>query len=112
VVILALSPDQQTKIQDFCFNEPKTVNQILSYLKLSGTKALMSLYNYFKTQKAKLLFFIENKGGFLWVRTNPLNFFKPLTRLDNIDKQNTEKTKTQTETALKIKTITAKHINL
>jgi hypothetical protein len=103
VVILALSPDQQTKIQDFCFNEPKTVNQILSYLKLSGTKALMSLYNYFKTQKAKLLFFIENKGGFLWVRTNPLNFFKPLTRLDNIDKQNTEKTKNPNRNSLKDK---------
>lgn len=95
---MPLSQAQQKAIQNFCMEEPKTVSQILSQLKLSGTKALMSLYNYFKTQKAKILFFIENKGGFVWVRTNPLNFFDKTARLDNVDKQSSPQTKNPQKT--------------
>jgi len=76
-------------------DEPKTVSQISSMLLLKGKKALMSLYNYFQTQKAKTIFFLEKLAGYLWIRTNPL-FFSP-GQLDLIlDKQSAPKTKMST----------------
>jgi hypothetical protein len=54
----------------------------------------MQLYNFFKTQIAKTLFYIEKAGGFLWIRTNP--FFFSHSSLDLIlNKQSSPKTKTR-----------------
>lgn len=90
--LVSISQAQQAKIQDYCLAEPRTVPQIARKLLLNGKKGLMSLYNYLKTKTAKTLFFIEKAGGFLWIRTNPLNFSAP--SLDLIlKKQNTTETK-------------------
>lgn len=90
--LMSISQAQQKEIQDFCLSEPRTVSQIADKLFLNGKKGLMSLYNYLKTQIAKTLFYIEKSGGFVFVRTNPLNFSAP--SLDLIlNKQNTPKTK-------------------
>lgn len=52
----------------------------------------MSVYNFFKTQISKTLFYIEKSEGYTWIRTNPLFFSQK--RLDLIlSKQNTRNTK-------------------
>lgn len=97
---MAISQAQQKKIQDYCLGEPRTVQQIAFKLLLEGKNSLLSLYNYFKTQVAKTLFYIEKSGGFLWIRTNPLNFSS--SSLDLIhDKQSSEVTKMHSGRAYK-----------
>ncbi len=71
---MSISSSQQKTIQDFCLSEPKTIQQIASKLLLEGKNAIMQLYNFFKTQTAKTLFYIEKASGLTWVRTNPLFF--------------------------------------
>ena len=89
---MAISAHQQKAIQDFCLNEPKTIQQIASKLLLEGKSAIMQLYNFFKTQTAKTLFYIEKASGLVWVRSNPL-FFGSMTRL-NLSKHLSHETKT------------------
>lgn len=97
---MAISKSQQKKIQDYCLGEPHTIQQIAFKLLLEGKNNLMSLYNYFKTQAAKTLFYIEASGGLHWIRTNPLNFSS--NSLDLIpDKQSSDKTKMNSERAYK-----------
>lgn len=91
--IMSLSEFQQRTIQEFCLSEPKTVQQITEKLGLSGNKSLMIIYNYLKTQAAKLKFIIGKYSGLIWVRTNPLYTSAVSPRLDNFDKQNSPKTK-------------------
>lgn len=89
---MAISAHQQKDIQDFCLNEPRTIQQIASKLLLKGKSAIMQLYNFFKTQAAKTLFYIENSDGIKYIRTNPLFFINE--KLDLIfTKQNYYQTK-------------------
>lgn len=95
---MSISADQQKKIQDYCFDEPRTIGQIAKKILLDTKNALKSLYNYFTTKKAKTLFFIKNSDGFVWIRTNPLFFNRSRLDLINVDKQNEQKTRTAPKT--------------
>lgn len=89
---MSISSSQQKAIQDFCLDGPKTIPQIAAKLFLEGKNAIMQLYNFFKTQAAKTMFYIEKASGLTWVRTNPL-FFSD-NRLDLIlSLQNSPQTK-------------------
>lgn len=89
---MSISLAHQKTIQEFCLDSPKTIPQIAAKLFLEGKKGIMSLHNFFKTQIAKTIFYIEKAGGFLWIRTNPLFFSN--SSLDLIlNKQSSPKTK-------------------
>jgi hypothetical protein len=90
---MSISLAHQKTIQEFCLDSPKTIPQIATKLILKGKKGLMSLHNFFKTQIAKTIFYIEKTGGFLWIRTNPLFFSNsPLDLI--LNKQSSPETKT------------------
>lgn len=72
---MSISSSHQKIIQEFCLDSPKTIPQIAAKLLLEGKKGLMSLHNFFKTQIAKTIFYIEKASGLVWVRTNPLFFW-------------------------------------
>lgn len=90
---VSISSSQQQTIQDFCLHGPKSIPQIAAKLLLEGKKGLMSLHNFFKTQIAKTLFYIEKSDGIKYIRTNPL-FFGSKTRLD-LSKRLSHDTKTE-----------------
>lgn len=73
---MSISLAHQKTIQEFCLDNPKTIPQIATKLLLESKKGLMSLHNFFKTQIAKTIFYIEKAGGFLWIRTNPIFFLR------------------------------------
>jgi len=90
---MSISLAHQKTIQEFCLDSPKTIPQIAAKLILKGKKGLMSLHNFFKTQTAKTIFYIEKASGFLWIRTNPLFFSNfPLDLI--LNKQSSPETKT------------------
>lgn len=89
---MSISNSQQSTIQKICFSIPHTISQLAEKLKLKAKTAAMELYNFFSTKKARKLFFIERKDGFVWIRTNPAFFFG--SGLDLIlSKQKSSKTK-------------------
>ncbi len=97
---MSISSSQQRTIQDFCLNEPKTIQQIASKLLLEGKSAIMQLYNFFKTQTAKTIFYIEKASGITWVRSNPLFFISK--KLDLIRReQSSPQTKTDSSKTYK-----------
>ncbi|WP_292378349.1 rolling circle replication-associated protein [Methanosarcina sp. UBA289] len=71
---MSISLAHQKTIQEFCLDSPKTIPQIAAKLLLEGKKGMMSLHNFFKTQIAKTIFYIEKASGLIWIRTNPLFF--------------------------------------
>lgn len=77
-----ISSSHQRTIQEFCLHGPKTIPQIAAKLLLEGKKGIMSLHNFFTTQTAKTLFYIEKSEGIKYIRTNPLFFINE--KLDSI----------------------------
>lgn len=93
---MAISTTQVKTLQDFCNSEPKTITQIAEKLLLSTKQGLMSVYNFFKTQVAKTLFFIEKSEGYVWIRTNPSFFSQnPLDLI--LKEQSSPKTKNESK---------------
>ena len=90
---MAISQEEQTKIQKFCNFEPRTISSIAKKLKLTSKNAILQLRNFFSTTKAKSLFYIEKINSIIYIRTNPLFFSKnPLDLI--LTKQNESNTKT------------------